>query len=1250
MSALFAKKSFVYLLRTLLGLLVLAILTVLLLGTESALRWSAGQAERWSGGRLILTDVRGSLYGQVRIAALSYQDGDYRYEAKQTLLDWSPQSLLVQPVKINKLAVQELRITELKPGVEATPLPVSLRLPVTFSAPSLTVARLVFKRGNAEQVLNGIEFALDKDAARYRMRLNKIVSAWGSVQGEMTLADTRPYAVQARFVLQSDERQQAYRIAADVGGTLSQLMLDGKATAWGGKADIHAKLLPLARVPLVEARIEAARMNPASLRPDLPQAELSAVFVLKPQRAQGWQGSVALKNGRPGSWDKARLPLRELTMQFDGTPDRLKLHDLRLDMAEAGHFAGKGQLNDLHLQLDLVSSDFNPHGVHGKMRALRLAGSIHLDAQPDSQQLVGDLRYRRFQLHLDARHQDNIVELREATVRSAGSMLTAHGTLAGLDKFVLAGEMRQFNPADFGDFPAASVNATLSADGHLASAPQALLAFVIRDSQYRHQPLSGQGKLNVSKQRVWDSNIQLRLAGNHLEATGALGNPGDRFTFQIEADQLNLLGAELDGKLHANGVLEGRLAAPAGSFAAQLDGLAWGKDYRVSSLQLEGQLAQGAHGALALDASLQGLTTPQIRLDHASLEARGTRAHHTLKIRVKSPVLDAEGVLAGGWQGLGQLWSGQLEKLVNQGPHELLLESPAKVQLGRQRIVLGEARFAFAGAKFVLHGLDYSAGQISSRGEFQTFPLAYWQGLTAQDNGISSDLTLAGDWQFVARDKVNGHLAIRRERGDVTVDRDAQIFLGISQLSMSIAAVNNRLEAHLQAEGSHLGSLRADAQSTLSRHDGRWGIAGAAPLHASVDLAVGMLSWAQPLLDGSGALTLDGALKAHVRADGTFARPDLSGELSGTRLRVAMPEQGVHLTDGHFKANLQAQVLHLNELVMHGGAGRLQGNGTLDFGAKQPVMQLSLKAEQLEVLSRPDRYLVLSGSAEATVLGKNAKLLAKLKADQGMIEMPEGDAPTASRDVVVLGQLESARKRASPYSLVTDLDFDLGDNFRVKGLGLDAQLAGALKLHKVDRALPTADGSIRVVTGVFAAYGQRLEIERGIVNFQGALDNPGLNIVAMRKNLPVEAGVVVTGTVQSPHVTLTSNPLVPDSEKLSWLALGHGLDDASGAEFSALQAAAGALLDTGKSVSLQQTIAHAAGLEDVGLKGAGGVENTVLALGKRLSSRAYLSYEQGLAGASSLIKINYTLSKRLSVKAQAGNTPAIDLFYTFSFH
>jgi translocation and assembly module TamB len=163
------------------------------------------------------------------------------------------------------------------------------------------------------------------------------------------------------------------------------------------------------------------------------------------------------------------------------------------------------------------------------------------------------------------------------------------------------------------------------------------------------------------------------------------------------------------------------------------------------------------------------------------------------------------------------------------------------------------------------------------------------------------------------------------------------------------------------------------------------------------------------------------------------------------------------------------------------------------------------------------------------------------------------------------------------------------------------------------------------------------------------VDNPSLNIVALRKDQTVEAGVAVTGTAQSPSVKLVSNPTVPDNEKLSWLVLGHGVEDSSSKEFNALQVAAGALLSAGDSVTLQQSIAHAAGLEDLSLKGAGGLENTVLSLGKRLSSRAYLSFDQGLSSANTLVKINYTLSKRLSVRAQAGATPAVDLFYTFSF-
>ncbi|MDO9054136.1 MAG: translocation/assembly module TamB domain-containing protein, partial [Gallionella sp.] len=234
-------------------------------------------------------------------------------------------------------------------------------------------------------------------------------------------------------------------------------------------------------------------------------------------------------------------------------------------------------------------------------------------------------------------------------------------------------------------------------------------------------------------------------------------------------------------------------------------------------------------------------------------------------------------------------------------------------------------------------------------------------------------------------------------------------------------------------------------------------------------------------------------------------------------------------------------------------------------------------------------------------------------------------------------------------ALTFDLDMDLGDNFFIKGQGLDAQLGGALKLTAANGASPVSRGSVRVSKGSYSAYGQRLEIERGILNFQGPLDNPSLNILAWRKNQAVEAGVSLTGTAQSPRVNLVSNPNVSDSKKLSWLVLGHDLEASDGKDFSAMQAAAGALLAGNESIALQQKIAHAAGLEEVSIRGAGGLESTMLTLGKRLSSRAYLSYEQGLTGVGTLMKINYTLTKRLSAQAQAGTTPAVDLFYTFSF-
>jgi translocation and assembly module TamB len=1250
-------------LRGLAALLLLAVALAWLAGSESALRFTAQQAEGLSAGKLEIRGVHGSLYGPLRIESFVLLSEEKRFAAADLRLDWAPRALWRRHLRISRMDLAELRISVIKPSAEPLKLPETLRLPFSLSVPAANVARLVIKTDMGEQVLSGIQLGLDKPAHTYRLELRALSTPWGQGRGEASLADTAPFPLtgKARFSHASGTA------TASIGGVLARIDLKAAAALAGGQADADLFLTPFAPRPLAAARINARGIDPAAWDKTLPRADLSLGADLRSRGEQAYSGEITVRNGQPGTWDRGRLPLRELATRFSGTSDAMDLAELRLDLARAGRFSGTGRAAAGSLALRLHTPDFDPSGLHGKLRSLRLAGDIRLTADGERQSLLADLGYQRYRLTLDAEQRNRVLHIRQAALASSGGHLSLFGSL-GLDAahaFELAGALERFDPAAFGDYPKARINASFKASGRLAAAQagasQAAVAFAIADSRFRQQPLSGQGNLRVSTQRLWDSDAELRLASNRLRLQGAFGAPGDHLAFQLQADRLGVVHPALSGRIQAAGRLAGSLAAPAGNLDLQAENLAWGRDYRLDNLRASARLDQGLDGNLALNARLANLKTPRLKLDQASVLARGRRGQHSLSLTAANPDFDLSAELAGSWHDTNDKtggkagWSGQILRLASQGRYPLTLLAPARLELAPARVRLAEARLAALGAAFNIRGFDYQAGQFSSRGEFKGLSVTALSRLPAWPEYVGGDLVLGGTWQIAAGDQVNGRIAVERERGDLVLATTlatspaTSTALGLQRLNLLAEAGNGRLRAALDADGATLGRLRAQGESLLSRRDGVWGIAADTPFQASADLALHSLAWAAPILDRSGSSRFDGSLTARVQGGGTLAAPQLSGTIAGEGFSLALPEQGLDLRDGRFQAELNQDTLVLKSLSLRGGDGRLSGQGKLGLRGGQPDMRLALEADKLQVVSRPDRLLILSGDGNLALQARQLQLRARLKADRGLVELAKGDAPTRSEDVVVLGRQSEAPARGMPYAVDLDLDLDLGDRFFLKGRGLDAQLGGAVKLT-ARQAIPLrANGGIRVVKGTYSAYGQRLEIDRGLLDFQGALDNPGLNILAMRKNQPVEAGVAITGTAQTPVVKLVSNPTVPDSEKLSWLVLGHGIAGAGKQDFDALQLAAGALLGTGDSVTLQQRIAHAAGLEEVSLKGAGTLQSSVLSLGKRLSSRAYLSYEQGLTGTQALVKIDYTLTRRLSVRTQAGTTPAVDLFYTFSF-
>jgi translocation and assembly module TamB len=169
-----------------------------------------------------------------------------------------------------------------------------------------------------------------------------------------------------------------------------------------------------------------------------------------------------------------------------------------------------------------------------------------------------------------------------------------------------------------------------------------------------------------------------------------------------------------------------------------------------------------------------------------------------------------------------------------------------------------------------------------------------------------------------------------------------------------------------------------------------------------------------------------------------------------------------------------------------------------------------------------------------------------------------------------------------------------------------------------------------------------------VLSFIGPIDNPGIDVLAVRKTPTVKAGVQVRGTVQRPLVTLYSDPALPDTEKLSWLVLGHGLDKGGQQEFALLQIAAGALLSQAESVNFQAQLADALRIDSFDVRAGEGEDltSTVVSVGKRLSSRAMLSYEQSLDGLSQVVKVLDQLSPHVRLEAQAGQQSSFDVFYT----
>ncbi|AJY41552.1 translocation/assembly module TamB domain-containing protein [Burkholderia humptydooensis] len=822
----------------------------------------------------------------------------------------------------------------------------------------------------------------------------------------------------------------------------------------------------------------------------------------------------------------------------------------------------------------------------------------------------------------------------------------------------------------------ARVNGTLAATGALAPGFSTKVQFRLGDSVYDGLPMTGEGTVHMAGARVLPSNANLSIAGNQVDLRGSFGAPGDRLRFNVDAPQLERLGFGLAGLVRANGELTGSFAHPNVVADYTAAGVVFGSN-RIGAAQGRANIRDGAKGALVFTADASDIALGAVSLRTLSAHLNGTRAKHTFEAtavgiaegRVINLAVAANGGVVDARDGMR--WDGTVTRLSNRGTPSISLDTPLTISAGAQRVTLSAAKLSVEGATLDLTSFALERGKLRTAGAITNLSVARALEIRAELTGkrspLRTDLILDGDWDVTLGDAAAGHAQIKRRSGDVTIETGRGVAsFGITDLSARAAfAPGNRLNAAAHAQASRVGTFDANVAVPFALRDGVFGVAEDGPLAGRVDADV-------PALQSTGGLfgpsyLLDGRAALKLTVAGTPAKPKLSGTLTGDNLSATLVDQGVQLKEGIVRVNLTENLVEFQQVEFHGGDGTLRAIGRVRLDGSEPDLTASIVADKLELFAAPDRKLSLSGKA---VVGNDAPrggiaINGKFTVDRALFDLPEEAAPHLSDDVVIVrpGSLErgetktgtaiakpapATEKPAPSLAPRANIDIGLGRDFRFKGHGADLRLAGTVTVMSAPGVPLRAVGNVRVTEGsTYTSFGRKLAIENGFFTFNGPVSNPGINILAMRRNQEVEAGVQVTGTVQSPAVRLVSEPNVNDNEKLSWLLFGHGTDQGNNLGQQNAMTTALALLGSATGKRVAQTV----GLDEVsvGRSDVGLTDPQVVLVSKAINERFVLGYEQGLQSASNAFKATINLTRFWAISAYGGTFQGVDLNYTRRF-
>ncbi|WP_259745414.1 translocation/assembly module TamB domain-containing protein, partial [Pseudomonas protegens] len=724
------------------------------------------------------------------------------------------------------------------------------------------------------------------------------------------------------------------------------------------------------------------------------------------------------------------------------------------------------------------------------------------------------------------------------------------------------------------------------------------------------------------------SALDIRLGDNRINGSGSLQQKivGQ---LDIKLPRLGQLWPQLRGQLNGRVDLAGTLKAPQGKADLSGQQLAFA-DNRLQSLKLEATLDSAQQAQVELKGS--GIQAGDTQLGTLTLAGQGDIKKQKLQLDLQGPLLKLalglDGALdQGNWR--GRLASGD----VQTGGQDWKLQSPAKLE-----------RLANGTLNFGTH--CWTSGDASLCGEDQRlmpdpklryhlkrFPidsLAQWLPKDFAWKGILNaevqlDLPASGPKGQILLDASGGTLRVK--------DKGQWLDFPYQALKLDTRLNPRRIDTQLQFNGGKLGELMVQAQINP--------LPKSKPLSGEFRLSGLDLSVARPFVPM--VEKLSGNLNGSGRLSGGLLAPQVNGNLQLSGGQVSGSELPISLEDLQLSAQIMGESVQLNGGWKSGKAGQGSLNGNIAW-ARALAVDLSLKGAQLPVTVEPYAALEVAPDLKISLQDDKLAIDGKVLIPKGQITVRELPPSTVkvSDDAVIVGQQTDEGKK--PMAMAMNIDVEVGqDKLSFAGFGLTANLQG--HVHIGDNM--DTRGELWLNDGRYRAYGQRLTVRRARLLFAGPIDQPYLDIEAVRQTDDVIAGIRLSGSAEQPATQIFSEPAMSQEQALSYLVLGRPLSSTGEDNNMLAQAALG--LGLMGSSELTGGIAKNLGIQDFQLDTQGSGNSTSVVASGNISEKLSLRYGVGVFEPASTIALRYKLSKKVYLEAASGFASSLDIFYKRDF-